>query len=221
MASPTSAQSSWLRLHQFIGGAGILLPFLCLFGGSLMTGNPILPSVSDYYHSNMRDLLEGILVLTGALLVTYKGYGKWDDRVTTTSGVLALGIALFPYDWQSPMHPAQLTGLLELPTRLSNQLHMVCAVGFFSLLAVNSLFLFPSTGPDEGADTPAKRRRDRLYRICGLVMGATLVLLGLAILVLGIQGVNALNLLLWGEFLLLGAFGVSWLVKGHALRSEP
>lgn len=221
MASPTSAQSSWLRLHQFIGGAGILLPFLCLFGGSLMTGNPILPSVSDYYHSNMRDLLEGILVLTGALLVTYKGYGKWDDRVTTTSGVLALGIALFPYDWQSPMHPAQLTGLLELPTRLSNRLHMVCAVGFFGLLALNALFLFPSTGPDEGADTPAKRRRDRIYRACGLLIIATLTAMGIAILVLGIAGVNARNLLLWGEFLLLGAFGLSWLVKGIALGSAP
>lgn len=221
MSRPSSPRASWLRLHQFLGGAGILLPFLCILGGSLLPGAAVLPSVSDYYHSNMRDLLEGILVLTGALLVTYKGYGRWDDRVTTASGALALGIALFPYDWQSPLHPDLATGILGLPTTLSNRLHMVCAVGFFALLAVNALFLFPSTGPDEGSDTPAKRRRDLVYRACGLVLLATLAALGVLILTLGIPRVNELHLLLWGEFLLLGAFGLSWLVKGQALRSEP
>lgn len=220
MTTPSPTTLSYVRLRRLIGVTGILLPFLCVGGAALFAGTGMQPSVSDYYQTSMRDLLVGLLVCVGALLATYRGYGLVDDVVTSLSGILAVGIAVFPFDYRTIHPPSHLpVGIFQLEAATSDRCHMVCAVGFFLLLAFNSLFLFTRTGPDT-APTPAKRRRNLVYRICGIAMFATLALLGIALLALPFPEVNRLCLILYGEVVLLGAFGISWLVKGETLLCD-
>jgi hypothetical protein len=86
---------SYLTLRKLIGVLGILLPFACLFGGSLFQNSPVLDSISAYYHSNMRDILTGLLVGVSLFLITYKGYELRDTLLAILSGIAGLGIAIF------------------------------------------------------------------------------------------------------------------------------
>jgi hypothetical protein len=88
-------------------------------------------------------------------------------------------------------------------------LHLVCAGVLFVLLAVFSLFLFTRTDA-AAAVAPAKRRRNRLYRVCGVIIVAALVA------VVGAE-ILKLHVLFWLESVMVVAFGVSWLVKGGFL----
>ncbi|MEC8040810.1 MAG: hypothetical protein VX181_08885, partial [Pseudomonadota bacterium] len=57
------------RCRQTLGYLGLALPMLLVFGG-IMSDVGVLPSVSDYYHSALRDLLVGALFATGIVLCT-------------------------------------------------------------------------------------------------------------------------------------------------------
>jgi hypothetical protein len=93
-------------------------------------------------------------------------------------------------------------------------LHLVFACTLFVLLAVFSLFLFTKTD-DPQHMTPAKRRRNLLYRTCGVIIAVALVLVVVAE---GVQPPGSWHSLFWLESVAVIAFGVSWLVKGGFLR---
>lgn len=103
---------SYLTLRKLIGILGILLPFACLLGGSLLQNAPVLDSISAYYHSNMRDVLTGLLVGVSLFLITYKGYESRDTLVAILSGIAGLGIAIFPCE--SRIEPSSAVGLFQL-----------------------------------------------------------------------------------------------------------
>ncbi|HAK44901.1 MAG TPA: hypothetical protein DCO79_03125 [Spirochaeta sp.] len=61
---------SYYTLRRLIGILGILLPFICMFGG-LAAGIEVQSSVSAYYHSNMRELFTGLMSCMAVFLLTY------------------------------------------------------------------------------------------------------------------------------------------------------
>lgn len=200
----------YLTLRKAIGITGMLLFMLVALGG-LFSGTPLQDSVSAYYWTNSGDVLVGVLFMAGSFLLAYNGYDILDRIITITAGITALGIALFPcYSGVSP------AGYFQFSGELTGILHFIFAVVFFASLAVMSYFQF-TKGSDKSKE---KKLRNRIYRICGLVMfGMILVLAVLHITGSG-EFMARYNVTYYAEAVMLGAFGVSWLVKGQTILKD-
>lgn len=105
-----------------------------------------------------------------------------------------------PYLATSPV------GTFNLPANISGIIHNISAIGFFGLLAYNSLFLFTLSS---GNMTEKKKKRNIIYRVCGI---------GMTVALAAIVPVSILNI--WGgiwfiEAIALAFFGISWLTKSE------
>ena len=93
-------------------------------------------------------------------------------------------------------------------SRATGVLHYVFAVVLFSMFAVFALWLFRVRPVGEDKIPTGKRKRNRLYFICGLVIVASMIWAGVA----GLRK----QPIFWPETVALIAFAVSWLAKGFA-----
>jgi len=206
---------SYLTLRKLIGVLGMLLPFACLLGGSLFQNVPVRDSISAYYHSNMRDVLVGLLVGVSLFLMTYKGYERRDTLMAIISGFAGLGIAVFPC--ASRVDPPSAVGLFQFTPPIAGYLHYGSSVLFFILLGVNSYFLF--TLGDKENWTRHKSIRNGIYRVCGLVIFASLLTLAILTMILGDELIKTVWTFVFETVMLL-AFGISWLVKGETFFAD-
>jgi hypothetical protein len=88
---------------------------------------------------------------------------------------------------------------------------------FFLILASFSFFLFTKTAKDKGP-TRQKKKRNVIYRICGLVMVASLTA---TVIFMAIRDDNSkFPFVFLGETIALVAFGISWLTKGEAIYPD-
>ena len=126
-----------------------------------------------------------ILGSAGILLINYKGYEKIDDISGTIAGIFGILICLFPMVYVD--NPELQTGILHLPSNISNIFHCISAFGFFGTLAFMSFFLFTKT---DGEMTEQKKIRNIIYRVCGIGMLGAFLLMLLNL----IPGVNIYNL---------------------------
>jgi hypothetical protein len=152
------------------------------------------------YYTSMRNELEGIIFGIGMFLLCYDGYTRQDSIISKLAGFFGLCIALFPTS------PSSEKG------DVVSVIHYVTAGIFFALLAYTSVFLFTRTS---GNPTPQKLKRNRIYRICGIVMAV-------AVTGIPLDGINPiydkigfLHPTLILELLALTSFGISWLTKGE------
>ena len=146
-----------------------------------------------------------ILGAAGLLLITYNGYSKQDKIICGVAGIFALFICLFPCGETN----LEKVGTFNLPTEISSIAHNCSAIIFFLLLAYNSLFLFTKTG---GNITIKKKKRNIIYRVCGIGMIASFILLipfELLNIHCGIWIVEAIALMF---------FGISWLTKAQCYK---
>jgi uncharacterized protein YacL len=143
-----------------------------------------------------------ILGMSGVLLFTYKGYDIVDNILNTVAGIFGLGICLFPCGATSQSY----VGTFQLPTATSDVVHMISAIGFFGILAYNSIFQFTKgvTNP-----TPNKKKRNIIFRVCGIGMIASFILLPLATF----EVINIPHVIWVIETIALAFFGISWLTK--------
>ena len=206
---------SYVGLRRWIGILGILLPFICLVGGWIFADLSAQQSISFYYHTNMRDFFVGLLIGVSLFLVTYRGHERIDSIVATVSGIAGFGVAVFPCLLDSSS--AQPVGIFQVVPAASNTIHLVCASLFFILLGCNSFFLFTMRPYKDAPITRSKGIRNRIYRSCGLIIFACLVLLAVFLVVLGPEEAHRTKAVLFFETIMLGAFGLSWLVKGETL----
>jgi len=207
---------SYLTLRKFVGLIGILLPFALVTIHMLLVQHAVLlGSMSGYYYTDVRGVLVGSLCAIGVFLFAYRGYDNWDninwDNVLTNSaGIFAIGVALFP---TAPVNPSA-------QGRDIGYVHLACAGLLFAVLALISFWLFTRTDQRIGR-TKRKKIRDLIYRGCGIVIALCLALVPIESLVIGapIQGIHPL---LWLEAIAVVAFGISWLVKGETiLKDKP
>jgi hypothetical protein len=206
---------SYLLLRKLIGILGMILPIACLLGGSVFQHVPVRDSISSYYHSNMRDVLVGLLVGVSLFLMAYKGYERRDMIMAITSGIAGLGIAIFPCAIHD--QPAAPVGMFQIAPPFAGYLHFGSSALFFVLLGINSFFLF--TIGDTGKRTRRKRIRNGIYRTCGLVIFGSLIALLALHLVLGEQLADHAWTFVF-ETVMLWAFGISWLVKGKTFCAD-
>lgn len=189
-------------LRGWLGWLGMLLPLIVLVL-CLIFGYGIPDSISATYY--LPPTITPFMIILGAasiLLISYRGYDKQDDIVSTITGIAGLCICLFP----CANKLLDKVGTFQLPQELSGFIHNLSAVVFFLLLAYNSYFLFT-----KGSNNPTenKKKRNIIFRVCGIGMAVSLVL---------IVPVNIFNI--WGgtwfvEAIALMFFGISWLTKSQ------
>lgn len=199
--STTSVDTKRLRI--LIGELGILLPWLVV----LVTWSwPESISIT-YYSLFAVGIFMVILGSASLLLISYKGYDRGDDLTATIAGIFGLMICFFPTKY--PDAPELAAGIFRLPSTVNVVFHCVGAFGFFGTIAYMSCFRFTKTS---GEPTKNKRIRNVIYRVCGVGMIASFLLL----LFNFVPGHPA-NLVWIVEMIALTFFGVSWLVKSGAV----
>lgn len=190
------------RMRIMIGALGMLLPWLV----ALITLSWPQSISITYYSLFAVGTFMVVLGSAGILLINYKGYEKIDDITATIAGIFGILICLFPMTYLSD--PATKTGILHLPSNVSNIFHCISAFGFFGVLAFMSFFLFTKT---TGEMTKQKKIKNIIYRVCGIGMIASFLLM-----LLNFFDWAPYNLTWIVEAIALFFFGASWIVKSDA-----
>ncbi len=193
------------RMRVMIGLLGMLLPWLV----ALVTLSWPQSISFTYYSLYAVGIFMVILGSAGILLINYKGYDKGDDITATIAGILGLMICFFPMTYLP--EPSIKTGVLHLPSNISNIVHCISAVGFFGTLAYMSYFRFTKTS---GIITIQKVIKNFIYKVCGVGMICSFALMLLKL----IPGFDMYNLTWIVEAIALFFFGVSWIVKSDVIK---
>lgn len=202
------ARKGYLKIRNQCGILGVLLPWLALFSAGIAQ-HPSPEwwySISSTYYQSPA--LVAVMVPTCLVLFNYEGYDRWDNLVTNLCALFGMMIVLFP-NKVSWIAPGSRVGFFQVPIEASGLLHGISSALFFICVAINFIFLFTKSRPGH-VPSKWKRRRNRIYRICGWV---TLVLLFFCLLVkLGVIPRYSMMII---EILLMTVFGFGWLVKGE------
>lgn len=184
------------RLRCFIGHLAFWLPWIV----ALILWR-IPQSISATYYTHAGAVFMIILGACSVLLMFYDGYDKMDDIINTTAGIFGLLICLFPCGTD-----AERVGTFQVPVEISSAIHNISAVVFFLILAYVSLFQFTKSN---GNMTDKKKKRNVIYRVCGVGMIASFAILLLP---------NFYIKTWLTEMFALSFFGISWLTKANSIK---
>jgi hypothetical protein len=184
------------RLRCFVGWLAIALPWIVAM---ILWRFPA--SISSTYYTHAGAVFMIILGSASILLMYYDGYNKTDDILNTTAGIFGLLICLFPCGYN-----AERVGTFQTPAAVSGIIHDISAAVFFAILSFVSLFQFTKS---DGNMTDKKKKRNVIYRVCGVGMIASFAILLLP----------SFYIQVWlTEMFALSFFGVSWLTKANAYK---
>jgi hypothetical protein len=206
---------SYVITRFAIGVLGFLLPpALVLLEPALFEGLPApRGSLSAYYYSGVRELFVGGLWAIGVFLIVYKLLDvSWEGVLSSLAGVAAVLVAVFPTERPGdgvPLTPFQ----AKLGEGVVSGIHYTTATTFIALLVPITLLFALSEGRRQESGS---RLSGRFWRGFHTVAAACIlfgaVLAGFA----GITG-DPDKGVLYGEWIAVWAFGLSWLVKGAEL----
>lgn len=211
---------SYLTVRKLIGILGFLLPFILVVGSLILSACCyIQPSISNYYHTIMRDVFVGYMCALSIFLLSYKGYDIVDRVLTFLAGTFGLMVALLPTTFKIPMLPCNIECSRFIPD-LVGTIHLISAGLFLLCLAFMSLFLFTK---GESTPTPQKLIRNKIYKAAGYII---LICVGLLVLYFALphsvtDPLIVLKPIFWLETIAVMAFGFSWLVKGGMFFADP
>jgi hypothetical protein len=200
---------------------GFTLPLVVVLSGFILFGS-VQDSLSDYNGLGSRAYII-MLLMVAIFLIRYKGYDVVDNITGKLAGLFALGVVFFPNDaggWQAV-------------------LHFVSATGLFLVFSFFCLFLFTKTKesrPNDLWHTIAsfrfgiiksnepnmrlKKKRNKVYVACGLFMLLAMVITVVYNLCWQHTVISMAKPVLTLEWLMIWAFGFSWLVKGETIWSD-
>lgn len=188
--------STYFALRLGMGAIAFAFP-LILWGGGLATESGLLGSMSEYYHSAMRDWFVGLLFAVGAFLYLYKGFSDRENIALNLAGLFAFAVALVP------------TG--------TSWLHGAAALAMFACMVFVALATHGDT-----VQYILDRERAALYRRTYKTLGALMFVLPIvaAILIAALQWHNDLekkSFVFAVELGAIWAFSAYWLVKGREI----
>jgi hypothetical protein len=195
---------SYMELRRTIGIVGMSMPFILIVGAWVFFSIGLQISLSAYYDTPMRDISVGLMFFLSGFLWSYRGYDRRDAIAGKLASIFGLLSVIFPL----PKDPAQL-GII-------GGLHNILAGLFFLTLIYFSGYLFTKSRTGTPV-TPQKLLRNRIYRVCAVMMGVSLVV-GLTLHFT--PGFASFRPLLWGETLATEAFGIAWFVKGEGILKD-
>ncbi|GAB3021654.1 DUF998 domain-containing protein [Niabella terrae] len=207
-------------LRKLVGILGMALPLLLYFFTLADTGYTApLDSLSHYYFTRAASLFCMVVSLLAIFLIIYKGKEPIDFYLSCAAGFSALCLVLFPtYNITDICCDADYRyAVTVLKTGTFRALfHYIAAALFLLCLAALSFFVFTRSSKAPAHRSAAKKRRNRTYRVCALVMVLALLMIFWGGYLGGIpeSDYSRLHLTFWMETLAIEAFGLSWLVKG-------
>ena len=186
------------RLRCIIGWLAILLPWIIVLVIGFI---PASISITFYEFLTASPIFMIVLGSASILLMAYQGQDKKDDILNTVAAICGLGVCLFP----TAHYAYPIVTIFSMPSSVSTILHLVFAIVFFALLAINSLFLFTKTNTPKEQLPKRKKIRNIIFRVCGVGMVAAFGLLFFPI-----------PCVVWVvETIALFFFGISWLTKAN------
>lgn len=178
---------TYFGLRAGMAVIGLGLPPALIVGGLLLEpGAGIRPSLSDYYGGGLRDVFVGALAASAALLASYRGFSRYEDRAFDLAAVFAVITALSP---------------------VGTSLHGPAAVAFFLCIAYVCLFRAKDT-----LHLVREPKLRALYRGAYRTLGVLLVVLPAAAAALTIL-LSASIMVLAVEVAAVAVFGTYWVVK--------
>lgn len=213
-----------------VGTLGALLPFLLWFFSviSNATFEP-LDSISHYYYTRVGGVFILIVGLLAFFLIIYKDKEPIDFVVSFFAGFFALIVLMFPTSNIScqaniDCNNCAVTILKDVEWRI--WLHYISAGLFLGLLAFMSLFLFTKSNYKTAAKMGIqKRRRNRVYKTCGIIIILSITVLGVNAIAsykgwVSDSFADNINLTFWMEVLALEAFALSWFTKAEVILKD-
>jgi hypothetical protein len=190
---------------------GLLAPLAVLFG--IIGENPDewWYSISATYYCNSKILMIGLLFTTFVYFLSYRGYDKRDNIITSISGIAALFVIAFPTN-TSFVNDTELVGLIHLPVTTTNIIHCVSASILFVSFSVMILLQFTKS---EGEMTPEKKKRNILYKICGNVIN---IFMAFQMFTATYDEYFPNWWTMVNETVMLTAFAVAWLCKAGCFK---
>lgn len=161
---------SYVNLRTGIAILAIAFPPL-LFAIGKMHGVGLQDSMSAYYHAvqksnsdyviSTRDVFVGILFAIGVFLVLYKGFTSKENWVLNAAGTLAVGIALFPMEWDCGADCRKIS------------IHGFCAITFFLSIAYVCIYRASDSLRYINNDPIRMQRYRLIYKLFGFGMIAS------------------------------------------------
>jgi hypothetical protein len=209
---------SYFRIRKTIGVLGLLLPFLLV-----IVQEEVLASISHYYYGKSSVIFTSVLTAFGLFLISYRGYRKdpvrdklSDNLLTNTGGIAALLVVAFPTSCSGSnselVESMVYSGSYPLFGHndiVCNTIHLLSAGLFLFIMGWMSVFRFTRSNKTEN------RKENKLYRVAGYVVWASVLMSGLEFLFdFKVSDYDVFVL----ETTSVVSFGVSWLVKGKILQ---
>ena len=211
---------SFLELRKTIGILGVLLPILLLLGNLSCISD--IGSMSACYYTRMGDVFVGSLYAIGFFFLCDKGYDKLDTWANRIAGLCALLVANFSCEQNTDGCVTR-----NLPNLIWSgraDIHYISASILFTTLGLISLFLFTKTNKKEDnpnysweAMTSRKKIRNIIYRVCGIIILSSLVVL---VVISKLNLFSKYSPIFICETICLFSFGFSWLVKGNTILKD-
>ena len=205
-----------IRLRNFLGFMGMALPVLLLVFNSVFGKgyNPpgVMTSISATYYSIANALFIALVSCTGGFLLFYDEYDVKDRVVTILAGLGAITLVFFP----CALPGAETRNIVMAPQNITNTIHLTGALIFFGCLVLLIGFQFTKTGEGNIIQPGSQKwKRNRLYRICAIVMTISLII--------GFGGSRLFGfpyLVYIGETIALEAHGIAWETKGGMIFKD-
>jgi hypothetical protein len=161
---------SHLGVRRGVGFLSLALPVVLVVGDLLLGGGGVQDSISAYYYTGMRDYFVGSNCAVAVFLLCYRGRPA-DNYLAAAAALFVVGLAVLPTTEAGTTHTST--------QAVVGTVHFLCATMYFLLQAYISFFLFTRADP-QLTPTSQRRRRDVVYRVCGIVIVASLALVWLA-----------------------------------------
>jgi hypothetical protein len=207
-SGPQDLVLDYLSLRKAVGIIGFALPAVLAFGKMLLQGPGIQHSISSYYYTDLRNVFVGSLCAIGVFLMSATGYDKRDAIAGYVASVFAIGVALLPTTPDTSATPQD---------KIVGVLHLTFATLLFLTFAFFCFKLFTLTA---GNPTRRKLMRNKVYRVCGAIILACILLIAAVKLTPLGKAVAQLEPVFWLEAVAVMAFGVAWLIKGEAILKD-
>lgn len=225
----SSENTIWLSngytLRMLIGVLGMAMPLLLYLSLLIASGhNRPLDSISHYYFTRVAGIFIIIIGTLSIFLIVYKGKKPIDFIISSTAGVFALCVLLFPTSNISniccdPDKNYSVT-ILQI-SKIREIFHYTSAGIFLMCLAFMSIFLFTKSNKTPKERSSDKITRNRIYRTCGVIMvAAVLVILAGFLKIIPRGFYEKHHLTFWMETVAVESFGFSWLIKGDTFFKD-